>query len=99
MSFVQFYCNEIDCHFFCDGGQMAGLAGAIGAKWCFVHPMDKTAAGVCLGPRHKGRRSAPGSERRIRVNSWGARSASLRRRGEIPAIQQVRRLPVSRLTY
>ena len=54
MIFVQFYSNEIDFHFFYDGEQMAGLAGAIRAKWCFVHPMDKTAAGVCLDPRHRG---------------------------------------------
>ena len=53
MSFVQFYSNETDCHFKFDGGQIAGLAGAIRAKRCFVHPMDKTAAGVCLDPRHR----------------------------------------------
>ena len=99
MIFVQFYSNEIDFHFFYEGEQMAGFVGAIGAKWCFVHPTDKTAAGVCLDPRHRGRRSAPGSERRIRFNSWGARSAGLRRCGEIPAIQQFRRLPVGHLTY
>lgn len=54
MSFIQFHSNEIDYRFICDRGQMAGLVGAIGAKWCFVHPTDKTAAGVCLDPRHRG---------------------------------------------
>ena len=53
MSFVQCYSNETDCHFFYDGGHMAGLVGAIKAKWYFVHPIDKTAAGVCLDPRHR----------------------------------------------
>ena len=55
--------NETDCHFNCDDKQMAGPAGAIKAKWYFVHPIDKTAAGVCLDPRHRGRRSAPSSQR------------------------------------
>ena len=95
----QFYSNETDCHFFYDGGQTAGLAGAIRAKWCFVYPMDKTAAGVRLDPRHRGTPPCARQQATHPLQLLGARSAGLRRCGDIPVTQQFRRLRVSHLTH